>query len=171
MNGRYIFREIKKEEIPRMFQLILERMKWMDEVGIRQWNVTKYDEVYPLSYYEERRELGEVFVLEDIGTKQIVCVGVLKKEDERWQQDESVTHGGTAFYLHNFATQIGKKGIGTVFLRRAEEYAAQKGIEYFRLDSADDNQKLEQYYERQGYVPVGKCVDGLYTGILREKKL
>ena len=65
MNNRYIFREIEKDEIPQMFNLILERIKWMDEKGIKQWNVTKYDEVYPQSYYEERRKKHEIFVLYD----------------------------------------------------------------------------------------------------------
>lgn len=171
MRNQYLFREIKKEEIPQMFQIILERMKWMDDKGIKQWNVTKYDEVYPPSYYEEKRRKGEVFVLEDTSINQIVCVGVLKEEDDRWQQECSGFHEGTAFYLHNFATKVGKKEIGTVFLQLAEEYAAKKGKDYFRLDSADDNETLTQYYERQGYVPVGKCEDGLYTGILRQKKL
>ena len=171
MNYKYLFREIKKEEIPQMFQIILDRMKWMDEKGIKQWNVTKYDEVYPPSYYEEKREKGEVFVLEEIDSRQIVCAGVLKKEDERWQQECSGSHDGTAFYLHNFATSLDKKGVGITFLQMAEEYAVQMGKEYFRLDSADDNETLAQYYDRQGYVPVGRCEDGLYTGILRQKKL
>ncbi len=36
MDDKYIFREIKKEEISQMFNLILERMKWMDEKGIKR---------------------------------------------------------------------------------------------------------------------------------------
>ena len=59
MNDAYIFRKIKKEELPTFFDIILSRMKWMDEVGIKQWNVTRYDEVYPLSYYEEKRQAGQ----------------------------------------------------------------------------------------------------------------
>lgn len=27
--------------------LVIKRIKWMDSVGIKQWNVTNYMEVYP----------------------------------------------------------------------------------------------------------------------------
>ena len=35
MENTYIFRKIKKEEIPQMFHLVQERIKWMDKNGIR----------------------------------------------------------------------------------------------------------------------------------------
>lgn len=170
MEDKYLFRKIRKDEIPLMFRIITDRMKWMDKVGIRQWNVTKYDEVYPLSYYEEKRQNGEVFVLEEKATGDIAAAAVLKSEDERWA---SVTDkdDSSAFYLHNFAVPLEKKGAGAVFLRFAEEYAKEQGKEYFRLDSADDNMKLDEYYSEKGYVPAGECIDGLYKGILRQKKL
>ena len=49
MENTYIFRKIKKEEIPQMFHLVQERIKWMDKNGIRQWYVTNYAEVFPQS--------------------------------------------------------------------------------------------------------------------------
>ncbi len=165
MKEKYIFREITKEEIPQMFDLILARMKWMDEKGIKQWNVTYYDEVYPMSYYEEARKKGILYVLEKRQTGEIVCGAVLKEEDDRWPDD------GVAVYLHNFATKIGEKGIGAYFLECVEQYAIQKNKDSFRLDSAIDNEFLTKYYEEKGFLPVGTCVDGLYEGILREKKL
>ncbi len=161
----YTFRETKKEEIPALFRLILARMKWMDEVGIRQWNVTKYDEVYPPAYFEEKRQRGESFVLVDNHKAEIVAVGVLKTEDDRWTYD-----GESAVYLHNFATKIGT-GAGHAFMHHAEQYARDTGKSYFRLDSASGNRKLAQYYENLGFVPVGSCVDGMYSGTLRQKKL
>ena len=165
MKDSYIFRQIKKEELPIFFDIILSRMKWMDEVGIKQWNVTKYDQVYPLTYYEGKRQSGELFVLEDKNTGKIVCGAVLKHHDERWKDDPP------AIYLRNFATRLDAKGVGLIFMEYAESYAADIGKDYFRLDSADDNIPLAKYYENLGYVPVGKCVDGMYTGILRQKKL
>lgn len=166
MENKYIFRKITKEEIPQMFQLILQRMKWMDEKGIKQWNVTKYDEVYPLSYYENKRKKDQVFVLANNKTNEIVCAAVLKEKDSRWEEDNE-----PAVYLHNFVTKIGETGAGALFLRLAEEYAMGAGKKYFRLDSAVDNDTLEQYYESKGYCSVGTCVDGMYEGILRQKLL
>ncbi|MBR6558968.1 MAG: hypothetical protein IKT70_08155 [Clostridia bacterium] len=37
----YLFRRIKDSEIQLMFEMILSRMRWMDEVGIEQWNKTE----------------------------------------------------------------------------------------------------------------------------------
>ena len=169
LDEKYIFRPIKKNEIPVMFGIIQSRVRWMDEVGIKQWNVTNYAEVYPMEYFEHHRKNGEVFVLTERDGDIIACA-VLKKEDERWEQiaDYKTVK---ALYLHNFAVRTDKKGTGKIFLRKAEEYAAQNGYECFRLDSADDNKKLEEYYTEKGYVAKGVCVDGLYTGILREKDI
>lgn len=166
----YVFRKIQKEEIPVMFGIILSRMKWMDEVGIDQWNNTFYDEVYPVSYYEEHRRKGEVFVLEEISTGEIVSAAVLKNEDDRWEHIPDYKTK-SAFYLHNFCARIDKKGTGKIFLDFAEEYARICERDVFRLDSADDNKVLEAYYESRGYIPKGFCIDGLYNGILREKNI
>lgn len=166
----YVFRRIREDEIPVMFSIILSRMKWMDEVGIDQWNNTFYDEVYPVAYYEEHRRAGEVFVLEEISTGEIVSAAVLKNEDDRWEHIEDY-HTKKALYLHNFCSRIDKKGTGKIFLDFAEEYARICEKDVFRLDSADDNKVLEAYYESRGYVPKGCCIDGLYKGILREKEI
>lgn len=166
----YVFRKIREEEISVMFSIILSRMKWMDEVGINQWNKTYYDEVYPLSYYEEHRKMGETFVLEELKTGEIVAAAVLKNEDDRWEELSCYTEK-TAFYLHNFCSRTDKKGTGSIFLDFAEEYARVCEKDVFRLDSADDNKVLEKYYSDRGYVPCGYCIDGLYKGILREKNI
>lgn len=167
---KYVFREIREEEIPLMFSLILSRMKWMDKVGIRQWNVTYYDEVYPIEYYEEHRKKGNVFVLENTENGSIAAAAVLKKEDDRWDTVAGRS-SDKAVYLHNFASSENEKGAGSIFLSLAEEYAQKEGYKYFRLDSADDNKKLEAYYSVRGYKPVGFCIDGLYKGILRQKRI
>ena len=165
MKEAYIFRQAKKEELDRIFALIKSRMAWMDEIGVRLWNATKYDERYPLHYYEMRRQQGELFVLAEAETGKILCVGGLMREDDRW------TDGTPALYLHHFASRTDSKGTGSIFIQKAEEYAASLGVEYMRLDSAIGNEKLENYYGSRGYVPVGACKDGLYEGILRQKKL
>ena len=166
----YIFRQAKEEEILPLFQLIMSRVKWMDEVGIQQWNKTKYDECYPPAYFENHRQAGHTFVLTDGENGPILAGAVLKDIDERWDHIPG-SRKDSAVYLHNFATQLGHKGIGSVFLSMAEDYARKQGIRFFRLDSAVGNEKLTQYYSSRGYLPVGECVDRLYSGILRQKEL
>lgn len=165
MESQYIFRPAMQQEIPEVFALIMGRVAWMDTVGIRQWNTTKYDERYPLHYYEQRRQMEELFVLEDRETGKIVCVGSLFHEDERWPEPAS------AYYLHHLASHVDTKGTGSIFLKLAERYTASQGKQYLRLDSAVGNKTLEHYYTSRGYVEAGRCKDGLYEGILRQKKL
>lgn len=164
MTDTYIFRQAKQEEIRAVFDLIMGRVAWMDQVGIRQWNTTKYDQRYPLDYYEMRRQMEELFVLTD-NAGDILAVGALLHEDERWPEPES------AFYLHHLASRVDAKGAASIFLEKAEEYTARMGKRYMRLDSAVGNRTLEHYYTSRGYVEAGTCKDGLYEGILRQKEL
>ena len=165
MEEKYIFRQAAPEEVQEVFELIMRRVAWMDQVGIRQWNTTKYDERYPLHYYEQRRQKEELFVLRERATNKLLCVGALFHSDERWPDVES------AYYLHHFAAEINAKGVGSIFLQMAEAYTARQGKQYMRLDSAVGNKTLETYYTSRGYVEAGRCKDGLYEGILRQKKL
>ena len=165
MTEKYRFRQATAAEIPAVLELIMGRVAWMDQVGIRQWNTTKYDQRYPLSYYEQRRKMEELFVLTDGETGEILSVGALLHEDERWPEPES------AFYLHHLASRVDAKGTGSIFLQMAEKYAAREGKLYMRLDSAVGNKNLEAFYTARGYVEAGFCKDGLYEGILRQKPL
>ena len=78
------FIKLPPEKAPQMFDLVLERMKWMDEKGIEQWNVMGYDEVYPLSYYEQKCSEGRAFALENKDGA-ILCAAVLLEHDSRWR--------------------------------------------------------------------------------------
>lgn len=50
-----MFRQIEKEEVQDVFELILDRIEWMNDNDIHQWNETNYTDAYPLSYYEEKK--------------------------------------------------------------------------------------------------------------------
>lgn len=162
---QYTFRQLTKEEAPQMFDLIVQRIRWMDEQGIRQWNVTHYDEAYPLETKVEACERGEAFGLADAQGR-IACAAILLEEDEYWPRDQV-----KALYLHSFASRRDCPGAGAAFLRAAEEYARKLGKEYLRLDSQKDNEKLARYYKSQGFADMGECEDGPYHGTLRQKKL
>ena len=165
MTEHYTFRQARQQEVQAVFDLIMGRVAWMDTVGIRQWNATKYDERYPLAYYEQRRQMQELFVLEEKATGEIVCVGALFHDDARWPDPQS------AFYLHHLASRVDKKGTASIFLQLAEEYTARCGKRWLRLDSAIGNKTLEAYYTSRGYTEAGYCKDGLYEGVLRQKPL
>lgn len=161
MNQKYVFRQATLTDLDRIQELIDQRIAWMDKVGIKQWNVTKYNERYPRSYYI--KNLNDFYVLTD--NEKVVCAGTLYKEDDRWNKK------GSAYYIHHLVSEIGYKNLGYEFLDHALRKAKEDKMEYLRLDSAIDNEKLKKYYTDYGFKPVGTCIDGLYEGILREIKL
>ncbi len=121
MNGKYVFRKIIQEEIPSMFSLVLKRIVWMDENNIRQWNVTNYAEAYPENYYYEQYENGNVFVLEEEKTGEIVCAAILQETDKRWNDNVP------SIYLHNFVSKVGAKSAGTIFLELCRKICCYAG--------------------------------------------
>ncbi len=167
MPEAYVFRPLRHDELPAMQALIRQRIAWMDACGIRQWNVTDYEGVYPPEYYEACWQRGELFALADAATDEVVGGGCLKAADDRWPDGRTAS----ALYLHHLAADLAHKGTGRAFLRGAERHAARVGKAFLRLDSAIDNPALTRYYESQGYLPAGQCIDGLYEGVLRQKRL
>ena len=149
-----------------VYQIIDERIRWMDRVGIRQWNTTDYWGVYPETYYCALAESGKLLVYVD-REDAVVAVGALLREDPRWE-DGLTTN---AWYLHHFATVLDRPGIGAKMLKSLEDYTKSQGKDCLRLDCAVDNVFLNNYYEGKGYLMCGTCVDGLYEGNLREKLL
>ena len=149
-----------------VYQIIDERIRWMDRVGIRQWNTTDYWGVYPETYYCALAESGKLLVYVD-REGVVAAVGALLREDPRWEDGCTAN----AWYLHHFATVLDRPGIGVKMLQSLEDYTKSQGKACLRLDCAVDNIFLNNYYEGKGYLMCGTCVDGLYEGNLREKRL
>ena len=162
----YTLTKARPEEIADIFSLYEKRIAWMDEVGIRQWNVSDYLTAYPISYYEEQRAAGNLYALHD-GEK-IVGAAVLLRSDDRWADRAA----DRAYYVHNLVTHPEAKGAGRALLALAEETARANGVRFMRLDCATDNQALNEYYASMGYELAGTCEDGpYYKGNRREKAL
>lgn len=163
----YRFRRATEQDVIQVFALYEERVRWMDEKGLKQWNATDYLEVYPAAYYRKRAEKGNLFVLEKRTDQRIVGAVVLLSEDERWREKK----GEKAYYIHNLVTSVSAAGAGKQLLQELETMAVSEGKEYLRLDCAVDNPVLNEYYESMGYVAAGHCQDGPYCGVRREKRL
>lgn len=180
----YILGLAKKEEIPKIFDLYRKRIDWMNKKGIRQWNMTDYLSIYPMAYYEEHCKNGGLFVLREEQTEQVVAAAVLLDQDERWTgefQEDNVEHDlveenvfdqlAPASYIHNLVTACDVKGAGKQMIQALEELAVSRGKKYMRLDCAQGQEFLNQYYEALGYHPAGAFTDGSYHGIRREKNI
>ncbi len=161
----YRLRRADPEELDAVFVLYEKRVGWMDQRGIRQWNVTGYLAAYPKSYYREQQALGNLYVF--AGPSGLAGAAVLLPEDGRWPGRAD----SPAVYVHNLVTDVEARGAGRRLLAAIEKTAAREGKRFVRLDCAADNLFLNGYYESQGYTAAGTCRDGGYMGNLREKRL
>ncbi len=159
----YIWQQASENEATHAFGLVKERIGWMDRVGIRQWNVGNYTQIFPESYYRDMARQAKLYLLRK-GEK-IVGAAVLLESDDRWDDNRS------AYYIHNLVGSVQERGAGEEILRLVEKMAAQSGKEYVRLDCAADNRELNTYYEQKGYILSGECWEGTYHGNRRQKRV
>ena len=159
-----VLRLASLEEAPRLFQLILRRITWLEERGIRQWERDDYLTYYPLTYFQERARNGALYGLwRPDGAPNVVAV--LLEEDDRWPA------GGSALYIHNLAANPDAQGAGERMLRQCMALAKAMGKDYLRLDCGRNNPALNDYYERLGFSYVGPMEVGSYQGNLRQRPL
>lgn len=166
MSGQFgAFRRAAAEEAEQVFGLIRQRIAWMDERGIRQWNHPSYLRRYPLDYFRQRAGAGELYALwTERGD--LAAGAVVLEEDPRW-----AGFGGRALYVHNLAAGLPFPGAGTELLRRCLALAGEQGRDYLRLDCARDNPVLHEYYERFGFRFVAPVEDQGYLGYLLQYPL
>lgn len=161
----YILETGTANDLASVYALIDARIRWMDEVGIEQWNKTAYWSCYPKTYYEEAVKAGILYVLRQKDTAQVVGAVVIHDHDRLWVDDKP------AYYIHNLVTASGHPGAGSAILEACERLATENRRACLRLDCAASNAKLNAYYEARGFRYVEPVVDGPYTGNKREKLL
>lgn len=157
----------KELDVEDVFNIIKERIKWMDKVGIKQWNVTDYCTRFPKEHYINKMKTNNLYVLRQTKDDKIVGAVVCFDIDERWLDHLEVP----AYYLHNFVTHPDVKGAGKIILKCMEEHALNNNKKALRLECAMDNSGINNYYEQNGFTLVGLCDDGPYTWNRREKVL
>ena len=164
-DGFGTFRRAAAGEAEQVFDLIRQRIAWMDERGIQQWNHPGYLRRYPLDYFRQCAEEGQLYALwTECGA--LAAGAVVLEEDPRW-----AGYGGKALYVHNLAASLYFSGAGTELLRRCLALAAERGQDYLRLDCARDNPVLHDYYERFGFRFVAPVEDQGYLGDLHQYPL
>ena len=161
----YQFMPASESDAPQVLALIRDRIQWMRETGLRQWDAVDYWGFFPESYFFQAIADQRLYVVEETGGGRVVCAGVLSFQDPDW------TDGVPAVYLHNFAGARDAPGAGGFFLERGEDYTRAHGRTRFRLDCMESNKKLNQYYERRGFRAVGRVEKRGYVGVQREKPL
>lgn len=162
---KYELMQAKMSDLYEAYSIIVERVKWMNENGIHQWNVTGYLERYSIKYFKECIENGTLYIMKRNGKTE--AIAVLLEKDLRWGESKE----DTAYYIHNFASRLKNKGLGKIMIGEIEKLAARKNKKYVRLDCPVNNSKLNEYYRKAGYEMRGQCDEIVYKGNLREKKI
>lgn len=156
-----IFRTAEEKDIDDIIRLIKQRIQWMDEQHLHQWNEVDYLEAYPRTYFA--KNISSFIVVQE--AEKVVAAIAIYRSDELWEEDIP------AFYLHHLVSDLTVRGAGSDLMIFVEQYAKQQGVHVLRMDSDIHNSKLGQYYEHRGYLPKGEYVAGPYVGIRREKIL
>ncbi len=156
-------RQAVSSDTESIIRLILERMDWMEQNGIEQWNKTGYFLAYPAAYFHQKIVSGDFFAATENGI--IVGAAALFLQDPRWND------GKKALYIHHLVASTAVPGAGKALLLFAQQLAVRQSIPLLRLDSQVGNQKLGDYYDAFGFCVVGTCTEGTYQGELREKRL
>ena len=158
----YRVRKAMPEDCGIVVRLLEERVRWMEEKGIRQWTVSGYLKVFPESYFQEKARLGCLYILL-LENGDPAGVIVFSQTDENWEND------GLALYAHNLIVSTSAPGGGERLLRFGEKLASEMGKRFVRLDCVPHNEKLNAYYEKQGYMLVGTIDEPGYKGNKRQK--
>ena len=156
-------RAVSPEEADGVMELIRGRMAWMDDRGLRQWNMGGYLEYYNREYFRRLAAEGCLFAAVEEG--RMTGALALLERDDRWTDD------GEALYVHHLVAVPEAPGTGGRLLEWAEEHARAGGRRFLRLDSQRDNPALARYYEARGYRAAGEFRSGGYLGCRREKRL
>ncbi len=151
-----IFREGTLADVDKALELIRQRVDWLAQRGLRQWNDGSYLQVYNREYFSERARSGELWVFAEApGEREsLLAVCVLTEKDPRWDDDRS------ACYVHNLATAPGNPGLGRSFLADLASLAARWGKRSLRLDCGVDSLVLNEYYRSAGFLPRGDFETG-----------
>ncbi|WP_246938820.1 GNAT family N-acetyltransferase [Bacillus pinisoli] len=152
------------KDVETIYQIIKQRINWMDSNKIEQWNKTDYLKSYPIEYFKEKVTSGELYVMKDESSDKVVGAVVLLEEDQRWKKD-----GVKSYYLHNLVSDTEVPGIGNRIIDLCEKLASRNGKDRLRLDCQSTNTKLNHYYYRLGFKYVGNVQVGNYYGTKREK--
>lgn len=99
--------------------------------------------------------------------KTIIVYGglLLKNSDTKYWSDSDIVK---AYYIHHFATKIGFNGLGQLLLNFVINKCKLDNKKYLRLDCVSDNEKLNNYYKRIGFIFYKKITVNSYVANLYE---
>lgn len=156
------YRKATTDDAGNIIAILDEVAAWLMTRGIVQW--------YPGDFVDNVHDgiaKGEIHLALQDGA--IVGTFRLQSSDPRiWGDVED-----NAFYVHRLAVtrSVAGQGVGVAMLREAERMAQEAGKVYLRLDCQGNNFPLVAYYERAGFMLVGKVMLGSWNCALLERRV
>lgn len=156
------FKKARLDELDKILEIYLERMKWFKEKGIKQWG--KYLEHHPKSEFEDGIKNGYYFILEK--DNEIISGFELSTDSKYWNDENT-----KAYYIYKLVTKVGNKEIGKLVFDICKDLAKANNKDYLRLDCLSTNAKLNDIYENHGFKLVRNGSEDYYNFSLRECKI
>lgn len=156
-NVQFIKAEIS--DLDEIISLFEERTKWFKENQIKQWS--KYLEHHPKEEFEDIITSGYYFVLKENGN---IIAGFELSTDSKYWNDKTTN----AYYIYKLVTKVNYKNIGNLVFMICKNIAKNNNQRYLRLDCLKNNVKLNNIYEKHGFILKDTGCQDYYTYSLRE---
>jgi ribosomal protein S18 acetylase RimI-like enzyme len=143
--------------------MLEEAARWMARRGIEGWTPNSFSRMRIADLIES----GEMY-LAVLDGRPVGTFTLQWSDGETWgdvPDDAGYVHG--LAITRNFAGT----GLGRELLRRAEQMVSRAKREYLRLDCVADNEALNAYYRRAGFVYRGRAVVSGLAVSLYEKRV
>lgn len=157
------FRPAQPDDLPQVMEILSQAAAWLQSKGIDQWPSP------PPKHWQQRMaekiERGEMYTLGVVNNR-FGMVG-LSWADPYWPDDRQ------AGYVHRMAIRSDMHGqnVGGLILFWAQQKVKQHGRRLLRLDCANSNGRLRQFYEAHGFVYRGHVHDHDYLAALYELEI
>ncbi|NIK80029.1 GNAT superfamily N-acetyltransferase [Paenibacillus castaneae] len=148
------------ETIVKLWQ---DSARWLLSKGINQWRPEYFNVSQVKDWIDHNAEIYLASLNNEIVGTLLICWS----DPSVWGELDDDDSG----YIHRFAisrNHVGS-GIGESFLKWAENYIRLSGKSKVRLDCMAANDKLNQYYQRNGYQYVKTTADETWRANLYEK--
>jgi N-acetylglutamate synthase-like GNAT family acetyltransferase len=169
MEDKITFRKAEITDAERIWQIILQAKEQMRRMNSRQWQ-----DGYPVvENITGDIENGYGYVL--CGENGVIAYGAVIFDGEPAYND---IHGKwltnqpyVVVHRLAIADEVKQKGIGTLFMQKAEELSLQKGVHSFRVDTNFDNVYMQKILFALDFTYCGEIVYDQGVRRAYEKKI
>lgn len=137
-------------DAPLLWALRQNREDWMARQSIDQWEPNSRS----LRWFDQSVRQDDWWVVR--GDGDVTAAVRIAWSDSLWTEQ-----GGEAAYLHDLmvSSAASGQGLGRLLIEHVDEQAKARGLNVVRLDCMESNAELVGYYERSGFVVVGRATE------------